>query len=84
MKLSQKPQGKTGALVCPSLPSNFQLLGWGQFTRETGGLCLGAKHTLGPEVREAKSEDPAGPESVEGPAAASCQPCKSADKWQCV
>ena len=57
MKLSQKPQRRTGTPVSLSWPPNFQLPGWGHFMKEIKALLLGAKHTLSSEVKEAESED---------------------------
>lgn len=89
MKLSQKPQGRIGTLVNLSLSlslcfSKLPTSRMGPFYKRNWTLYLGTKHALGPEVRETESENPAGAVNVEGPAAASCQLSKSADKWQRV
>lgn len=83
MKLSQKPQGRTGNSCQPlsafQLPTSrmkpFYKRNWGPLRAEQG---------LVPEVRETESEDLVGAKGVEGPGMNSCQLCKSAEKWQCV
>lgn len=79
VEISQKPRGQTGTPVL-SNASKLPTSSMGSFCKRNWSPFWGTKHALGPEVREAESEDPPGVGGIEGPAAASCQPRKSAGK----